>query len=106
MLKDIDWIKASLLAGMGICVLLLLREWDNFSPPNSIDYPAAEGQQGIEPTVISLDDETPFSSPAQPLQDVETAPLQTPQNVAAAICLLYTSPSPRDATLSRMPSSA
>ncbi len=85
MLKDIDWIKASLLAGMGICVLLLLREWDNFSPPNSIDYPAAEGQQGIEPTVISLDDETPFSSPAQPLQDVETAPLQTPQNVAAAI---------------------
>ena len=26
--------------------------------------------------------------------------------VAACICLLYTSPSPRDATLSRMPSSA
>ena len=25
---------------------------------------------------------------------------------AAALCLLYTSPSPRDATLSRMPSSA
>ena len=26
--------------------------------------------------------------------------------VASALCLLYTSPSPRDATLSRMPSSA
>ena len=26
--------------------------------------------------------------------------------IAAIICLLYTSPSPRDATLSRMPSSA
>ena len=28
------------------------------------------------------------------------------QNVAVNTCLLYTSPSPRDATLSRMPSSA
>ena len=30
----------------------------------------------------------------------------TPENTRANICLLYTSPSPRDATLSRMPSSA
>ena len=29
-----------------------------------------------------------------------------PRNVLPGICLLYTSPSPRDATLSRMPSSA
>ena len=28
------------------------------------------------------------------------------RGIAAKICLLYTSPSPRDATLSRMPSSA
>ena len=36
-------------------------------------------------------------------------PLQkdgTPSTIMPHICLLYTSPSPRDATLSRMPSSA
>ena len=32
--------------------------------------------------------------------------LATTQAVVSEICLLYTSPSPRDATLSRMPSSA
>ena len=31
---------------------------------------------------------------------------ELPQYVSGCICLLYTSPSPRDATLSRMPSSA
>ena len=30
----------------------------------------------------------------------------TPKEAGISICLLYTSPSPRDATLSRMPSSA
>ena len=30
----------------------------------------------------------------------------TPEATGCMICLLYTSPSPRDATLSRMPSSA
>ena len=30
----------------------------------------------------------------------------SPKSVVTYICLLYTSPSPRDATLSRMPSSA
>ena len=35
----------------------------------------------------------------------ETAKIGQPE-VAIGICLLYTSPSPRDATLSRMPSSA
>ena len=32
--------------------------------------------------------------------------VQTAQEIPMNICLLYTSPSPRDATLSRMPSSA
>jgi YidC/Oxa1 family membrane protein insertase len=30
MLKDIDWVKSALLLGMGICVLILFREWDEF----------------------------------------------------------------------------
>ena len=46
--------------------------------------------------------------------DTETLLSVTPKEIAAALlirrkalnCLLYTSPSPRDATLSRMPSSA
>ena len=36
---------------------------------------------------------------------IDLADLNSPKNTAYA-CLLYTSPSPRDATLSRMPSSA
>lgn len=31
MLKEIDWVKSALLLGMGICILLLLREWDEFT---------------------------------------------------------------------------
>ena len=42
--------------------------------------------------------------------DIYKRPLQRPGDILEAvpglICLLYTSPSPRDATLSRMPSSA
>ena len=39
--------------------------------------------------------------------DLDTAePTNTKVNVEIVTCLLYTSPSPRDATLSRMPSSA
>ena len=37
---------------------------------------------------------------------VESPILARGEQQAAIICLLYTSPSPRDATLSRMPSSA
>ena len=38
--------------------------------------------------------------------DTEEAVADIPDWVAEKVCLLYTSPSPRDATLSRMPSSA
>ena len=36
----------------------------------------------------------------------QTQPVDSGIVLQAALCLLYTSPSPRDATLSRMPSSA
>ena len=39
-------------------------------------------------------------------EDGEQSYILAPQRLAAGDCLLYTSPSPRDATLSRMPSSA
>ena len=38
--------------------------------------------------------------------NLEGAPSKLPESVGPNTCLLYTSPSPRDATLSRMPSSA
>ena len=49
---------------------------------------------------------TAFSSPvlAGPYVGVDTKSKFTGNNYGS--CLLYTSPSPRDATLSRMPSSA
>ena len=40
-------------------------------------------------------------------EDTENLPTESEtSNKESSICLLYTSPSPRDATLSRMPSSA
>ena len=48
---------------------------------------------------VKLDDEYFIESLKKPLDKVVKGAL-------APICLLYTSPSPRDATLSRMPSSA
>ena len=50
--------------------------------------------------------------PEKPIFDIPGVPYQTGQEHVDALleqikpCLLYTSPSPRDATLSRMPSSA
>ena len=44
--------------------------------------------------------------PANFNQDAAVVEIITPNNSAEYTCLLYTSPSPRDATLSRMPSSA
>ena len=51
----------------------------------------------------AFDKNTPF-----PLKDKNGQPVNHPQpeDDQTIICLLYTSPSPRDATLSRMPSSA
>ena len=52
-----------------------------------------------------------FSNCEIVLQDIDERRLKTSNLVAEKVaksigCLLYTSPSPRDATLSRMPSSA
>ena len=56
--------------------------------PVEVEVVEVEQKQPDEPIVIKI--EAPFEpTPTQPLS-----------------CLLYTSPSPRDATLSRMPSSA
>ena len=46
------------------------------------------------------------SSPAELLTKITGEAKETGDEVKAISCLLYTSPSPRDATLSRMPSSA
>ena len=48
-----------------------------------------------------------YNFPSQVVSDAEKLSYDYGLKVAKAIdCLLYTSPSPRDATLSRMPSSA
>ena len=54
----------------------------------------------IEQTIITF--ETELIDAAEMLRRIEV----TLANGFPWICLLYTSPSPRDATLSRMPSSA
>ena len=64
-----------------------------------------EIHQVIDPSGLNLNTQTPgLKSGNQLLQDIGTVLTLLDENIDA--CLLYTSPSPRDATLSRMPSSA
>ena len=77
-----------------------------------------EGSEGVKvnsPIAIILDDEEDLevqekkdlTLQVEPKEQtvISAAPLET-KNPLTGVCLLYTSPSPRDATLSRMPSSA
>ena len=66
------------------------------------DFKAAKEQHArVAPKYTSQTDcEADFGA-----QQCETAPYQT-QSGGSVFCLLYTSPSPRDRTRSRMPSSA
>ena len=61
-------------------------------------------------TLIAKLEEAPSADLGEPdcilVQPFNIMPDGTLQNWLGDICLLYTSPSPRDATLSRMPSSA
>lgn len=65
MLKDIDWVKAGLLAGMAICVLLLLRQWDS---PDANPTPSGEtlltGSPASAPNPLNITEENPLSVPA------------------------------------------
>ena len=68
---------------------------------------ASASQVSFEEEFTPAKDDSPTVTPqafdptAEPPAQIFAQPVQTP-----TICLLYTSPSPRDATLSRMPSSA
>ena len=80
------------------------REWDLNSREKLLAY-AAQRQIPIEQ---KRDGKSPYSMDANLLHiSYEGDQLEDPWIEAESdICLLYTSPSPRDATLSRMPSSA
>ena len=67
-----------------------------FHPSSSL-FDADEGSLFVEPIASFSKDVASRTSPASRQQQREDEIL---------ICLLYTSPSPRDATLSRMPSSS
>ena len=57
---------------------------------------------GLDPADVSIDHAKVIADQVRP----ETLPPGTTFEPVYRSCLLYTSPSPRDATLSRMPSSA
>ena len=59
----------------------------------------------LNTTVVLTSERPPQASTANPPKNTPTKNLTLP-GVESIICLLYTSPSPRDRTRSRMPSSA
>ena len=69
---------------------------------------AAEALVQLEPRLRPNAAERPFvvtDEPTEMIAEAKRSPARRAA-VASTACLLYTSPSPRDATLSRMPSSA
>ena len=82
MLKNLDWIKTGLIGGMLICIMLLLREWEQFSAP-----PPLTENQGSETEHLSAPPsaETPFTDPAIGLNP------NTPANNASPLATTNTS---------------
>ena len=60
----------------------------------------------IDDNVVEMDEESLTLSLSADDPSVTTTTITSATVVIRENCLLYTSPSPRDATLSRMPSSA
>ena len=89
-----DVIKTSLIIAIGITFYYLLLQWPVDSPNNDKAY-----SEDIIVNTIS-DSEPLLSQPLEPLSSLG----ESKEEVVS--CLLYTSPSPRDGLLSRMPSSA
>ena len=67
--------------------------------------PSCEGGTEVGNPVISIGF-TAYDVASSALRATERAPAQAAGKVEVDVCLLYTSPSPRDGLLSRMPSSA
>ena len=76
----------------------------SWTPPSSLDAPPAPNgyaHRWIRTTVQGFEDTANVSKKLREGWDFVTV-----EQVQNEICLLYTSPSPRDGLLSRMPSSA
>ena len=77
-------------------------------PVNINDYSISQARlKPVKPTYSVVEIPKPHLATPPPLEEIEEE--QEPgsqQQLSDHTCLLYTSPSPRDATLSRMPSSA
>ena len=69
-----------------------------------IDFQISEGIHGLVP--VGTTGESPTLSHEEHKLAVEICVEETAKRVPVIACLLYTSPSPRDGLLSRMPSSA
>ena len=120
--------------GLGLVALVLVKFWPQTPAPVSIATPSTapvEWGPDTDPKLVTnaLPGETPIVAPNAAVNQVKetlrtgkdpqrVTPLlaakpfdakayaENPAPYLASICLLYTSPSPRDRTRSRMPSSA
>ena len=103
-------------AGLTFGLFLLMRFLISaeFSPQEKIEVgefeisPKVEKIQVADPTIELTEYEKVETPPPPPILERVKAeqPKEKFTKIVGTTCLLYTSPSPRDATLSRMPSSA
>ena len=79
------------------------RNWINlFSTSQSIEL-SSDLERGYEAALLIQSLELEYYGDRQIRPELK---LSVPRSVQTTICLLYTSPSPRDLSTSRMPSSA
>ena len=114
-LDNLEWTNISYTEDLGVQIGLGRTTSIAFHPTDTLTFYVAAPIGGVWKTTdggknyIPLGDELPYLAVSSILIDQEN-----PDNIYIALgdhvwygpCLLYTSPSPRDATLSRMPSSA
>ena len=78
----------------------------HFTGEVPIDYTISDGNGGTDDATLTITIEPDNGNVTYANDDANTGNQGDPQAGNIVTCLLYTSPSPRDATLSRMPSSA
>ena len=96
-LADSDWTEAGGIATFNRALSLGVGQSETIQVSFTVDI----GVEGFVENTAEISEAADESG--DPAQDIDSTP---DTNISNDTCLLYTSPSPRDATLSRMPSSA
>lgn len=76
-MNNFDWLKAILLTGMAVTLLLLVREWDEFQTTQTVSVASSETVSPSIPSSLSAESELPELTSSQDgnIADIPSAPV-------------------------------